>query len=69
MELHLHSTVGITQPNTMKLQGELHGNPIMVLIDSGASHNFISSELVGTLGLAVTPSKEFGVKMGDDYQI
>ena len=55
MELHLYSTVGITCPNTMKLKGTLLGQNIVILIDSGVSHNFISSKLVEDLNITVTP--------------
>ncbi|PNX66500.1 pentatricopeptide repeat-containing protein, partial [Trifolium pratense] len=31
--------------NTMKLEGKLQNIEVVVLVDSGASHNFISSKL------------------------
>lgn len=34
------------QPRTMKLRGLVKGVPILILIDSGATHNFISRKLV-----------------------
>jgi len=37
---------GLTQPNTVKLHGKVKGKITLVLIDNGASHNFISAELV-----------------------
>lgn len=43
---------GISQPCTMKLKGQLKGT-ILIMIDSRASHNFISEELVYDLGLKV----------------
>lgn len=38
---------------TMKLTRKMGGIPLMVLVDSGASHNFISPEVVSSLGLEV----------------
>jgi len=35
-----------------------------VLIDSGASHKFFSSKLVGSLGLQVEQTPPFRVKLG-----
>jgi len=45
-ELSLFSVGGMTQYHTMKLQGNLQGTEVPVLIDSGASHNFIAIGLV-----------------------
>ncbi|KAL8120175.1 hypothetical protein AgCh_017351 [Apium graveolens] len=69
MELHLYSTAGITRPSTMKMQGFVQKCPIVILIDSGASHNFILADLVRNMGLPVTPTNEFGVKLGDGHTV
>ncbi|WVZ17654.1 hypothetical protein V8G54_010636 [Vigna mungo] len=37
---------GLSTPKTMKLKGRIGRREVLVLIDSGASHNFISQELV-----------------------
>lgn len=56
MEACLNSNlvVGFSSPKTMKLLGQLNGKEVVVLIDSGATHNFISEELVKTLGIPVS---------------
>lgn len=36
----------------------------MVIIDSGVTHNFISSPVLKRLGIPVTPSKTFRVALG-----
>ncbi|KZV14073.1 hypothetical protein F511_44479 [Dorcoceras hygrometricum] len=44
------SVGGITQPQTMKFLGSMVGKQVVVMVDSGASHNFVSRGLVGELG-------------------
>lgn len=46
MELSMNLTVGITGNDTMKVQGQLQGKEVSILIDSGATDNFISSDTV-----------------------
>lgn len=46
IELPMFSLEGIQRPRTMKFRGLVDENEVVVLIDSGASHNFVSSNLV-----------------------
>ncbi|KAJ9547436.1 hypothetical protein OSB04_019979 [Centaurea solstitialis] len=45
VEVSAQSVMGITTPHTMKLRGSIHGFEVIVLIDSGATHNFVSVKL------------------------
>ena len=47
----MNSVAGLTAPQTMKIKEEIEQQPIVVLIDGGATHNFIYVELVQLLGL------------------
>ena len=49
VELLLNSVVGLSEPHTMKLRGEIQGKEVVVLIDCGAIHNFISKPRVESL--------------------
>jgi len=51
IELSMNSVAGLTAPQTMKIKEEIEQQPIVVLIDGGATHNFIYVELVQLLGL------------------
>lgn len=46
MELSALSAGGLTSPRTMKLRGRMGHREVLVLIDSGASHNFVSRRLM-----------------------
>jgi hypothetical protein len=54
---------------TMKIEGVIGNVNVLVLIDSGASHNFISPAIATTLGLTVTPSAVRSIKLGDGHKI
>lgn len=63
-EISLNSVMGMTSPCTLKLLGCIGGQEVVVMVDPGATHNFISKETVEKLNIPVTPSKEFGVSLG-----
>ena len=65
VELNELKTHGKTCCRTMKLEGYLQGVPILFLIDSGASHNYITRELVTLLNLSVLETKQYVVSLGD----
>lgn len=58
-----------TEVRTMKLEGNINGASVLVLIDSGATHNFISPTVVEALGLHMVSSTPLGVCLGDGHRI
>ncbi|XP_062108212.1 uncharacterized protein LOC133819070 [Humulus lupulus] len=62
--LSLNSLVGISSAHTMKLAGHIGQQPVMVLIDSGATHNFISMDVVSATGIPITATTCYGVLLG-----
>lgn len=48
----------------MKLLGLIKDREVVVMVDPGATHNFISLETVERLGLQVKPTGGFGVALG-----
>ncbi|XP_031257121.1 uncharacterized protein LOC116115112 [Pistacia vera] len=54
-----------SEDKTLKLRGLLGTEEVIVLVDSGASHNFISHDLVHRLGLSVEKGKAFEVMVGN----
>ncbi|GJR89881.1 putative CCCH-type zinc finger family protein [Tanacetum coccineum] len=65
VEVSVHSVVGITTPHTMKLRGTIKGYEVVVLIDGGATHNFLSVRLVKPLGLQIMGKRETGITLGN----
>lgn len=67
--ISLQSLIGFTSPKTMKLEGEIDGTRVLVLIDSGATSNFISTPLVHKLGKTISACTTFGVTLGTDLKV
>ena len=63
-EISFNSVMGFTSPRTLKMLGYIMGKEVVVMIDPGATHNFISREVVETLGVPLFPTKSFGVSLG-----
>lgn len=60
LRLSLHYMVGLTTEMSMRMKGKIADTNVIVLIDSGATRNFISLEIVRTIGLPVTETRGFG---------
>nr|KAJ0193529.1 hypothetical protein LSAT_V11C800408980 [Lactuca sativa] len=54
---------------TLKFDGELLGIPVVVLVDSGATHNFLSRQLVLALGISSIPFHGINIKLGDGHVV
>ena len=59
--LELHSMAGLTGEKSMKIRGRIGDREVIVLVDSGATRNFVSTKIVQELQLPVTEDRGFGV--------
>ncbi|GKD94272.1 hypothetical protein Tco_1374109, partial [Tanacetum coccineum] len=64
-EISLHAILGKPHLTTMKVHGILHSTKVLILIDGGSIHNFISDVLINELNLATQPVAPFGVQIGN----
>lgn len=64
VELSLNSVAGLTAPGTFKIKGMVEDREIVVMIDCGATHNFIPLKLVEELNIPTTETTNYGVIMG-----
>nr|GEW24072.1 retrotransposon Gag domain, retroviral aspartyl protease [Tanacetum cinerariifolium] len=62
-EISLHAILAKPHPTTMKVRGNLHSTEVLILIDGGSTHNFISDVLVNELKLTSKPVAPFGVQI------
>ena len=64
IELSINSVVGLSNPGTMKVKGKIKETKVVILIDSGATDNFIAENLVTTLSLPMTETSNYEVILG-----
>lgn len=64
IELSINTVVGFSTPRTMKIKGKVGKIEVIVLIDCGATHNFISYRLVDSMALPLSETSHYGVIKG-----
>ncbi|XP_010275983.1 PREDICTED: uncharacterized protein LOC104610859 [Nelumbo nucifera] len=62
-EISLHALSGWTAYKTMQVMAKIGPYEVVVLIDSGSTHNFISERVANMLRLPVVPTEPFNVKV------
>jgi hypothetical protein len=60
-----HALVGISTPQTLKIEGYIKKKKVTVLIDSGSTHNFINYKLAKLLNCFVFLASEFQVMIAN----
>jgi hypothetical protein len=60
-----NALAGISTPQTLKIEGYIKKKKVIVLIDSGSTHNFIHCKLAKDLNCFVYPAPEFQVMVAD----
>ena len=67
--LSLNSYMGIESPKTTKLRGYIQNMEVTVMLDSGASHNFINPEVVNKLRMKVYADSSLDVLLGNSVTV
>jgi hypothetical protein len=60
-----HALAGISTPQTLKIEGYIKKKKVIVLIDSGSTHNFIHCKLAKALNCFIYPVPEFQVMIAN----
>ena len=64
-EITLHALMGWTVPKTMQIAARIGAHDVVILIDSGSTHNFISERMANLLRLPVVPTESFTVRVAN----
>lgn len=64
MQLNMGTVAGMTSRKSLKLWGMIREKGVTVLVDTGATQNYLSERVVKELGLQPDVNQEFVVKVG-----
>lgn len=64
MVLSFSSFMGISSPTTMKIKGAIWKGDVLFMLDSGATHNFITPTVAQRLKLKEAPSVDLNILLG-----
>nr|KYP61075.1 Retrovirus-related Pol polyprotein from transposon 17.6 [Cajanus cajan] len=68
-QLSIHALQGHPSPRTLKFPGTICGQSVMVLVDTGSSHNVMRPKLAKFLHLPITSTPKFPVMVGNGEHI
>ena len=69
LEISLHAMASSPTPQTMQIHGVINQQSLVVLINSGSTHNFIEESLAEKLGLTCNMEERFNVKVACSERI
>ena len=64
-EISLHALARVTAPQTMRVRGYFKKLPLMILIDSGSTHNFINPQIAKQADYFIHPCSNFEVMVSN----
>jgi hypothetical protein len=67
--ISLHAIAGCNGPKTMRIKAVIGKRTLVILIDSGSTHNFVDQKIAHSLQLAVKPVEEFVVKVANGERL
>nr|GEW65100.1 hypothetical protein [Tanacetum cinerariifolium] len=65
IDISLHALIGWATTRTMQVYARINLCLLVVLIDSGSTHNFINEKVAEILSILVVPTKPFNVKVAN----
>lgn len=69
MSLSFNSFLGISSPTTTKVTGTINKNKVVVMLESGATHSFISPATINKNKLLATMNPNLNVLLGTGISV
>ena len=68
-EITLYALLGSPSPSTMGIRGTINGHWVIILIDTGSTHDFLDAAILSKLQLQLDPTISFEVKVANGETI
>jgi hypothetical protein len=68
-EISLNAITGTPSPKTMRIVGWVKGQQVIVLIDSGSTHNFLDENFAAVLGVKPKGQEAIKVKIANGHEV
>lgn len=68
-QVSLSTVIGISQSQTLKLKGHIKKSNVMVLINTGSTHNFLDLTMAKRLNIFMFPMPNMKVMVADGKKI
>jgi len=64
-EISLNALTGVSNPQTMRVRGRCKGGWVVMLVDTGSTHNFLSTGMARKMGLQAREAESFEVAVAN----
>ncbi|KAL8115464.1 hypothetical protein AgCh_022091 [Apium graveolens] len=64
-QISLNTIMGCSSARTLRLKATVNNHAVIVLVDSGSTHNFIDARMAAKLQLTVMPTESFNVRVAN----
>ena len=68
-EITLYALLGSPSPSTMRIKGKINGYWVVILLDTGSTHNFLDAAVLSKFQLSLDPTISFEVKVANGATI
>uniref|UniRef100_A0A2N9FZ49 Chromo domain-containing protein n=1 Tax=Fagus sylvatica TaxID=28930 RepID=A0A2N9FZ49_FAGSY len=69
LSISLHAIAGTPSPQTMRVKANVEGKVVIILIDTGSTHNFMSENMAARLKLQLSGTAKFNVTVASGEKI
>ncbi|TXG69870.1 hypothetical protein EZV62_004805 [Acer yangbiense] len=68
-EISLQAMIGSSNPQTMHIRGVIQTKKVVLLVDSGSTHNFLNENVAAKMGLSPTEATRFEVVVANGEKL